>query len=247
MKWSTVPDTWNDIAHGGGSVTKYLLENSAGDVLTYIEGILTNTELVQPLTRENFDEFGFKELDYIPSILSLTGMKLLLDSRGSLVVEAIPKAQLILPSKDINFKMLEFILGINLHFNESLQGKIRVIVDFGGKDIWRTYNKNTLSFEVIDIENLVEIAQDGMDVNTLNSISEEVWKSQDAKGKIKFGYYLEIDGLEDIAEVDQLDVVFELEGKWKSAEQGTDFNYGYGNEVVNVRLYKDGRYKINYN
>jgi hypothetical protein len=63
-----------------------------------------------------------------------------------------------------------------------------------------------------------------------------------------FAYYLEMQDITDSASIADISINVEVMGPLKSLVKGTDYDYEYvGIDVLQVKLYKNGDFRINYN
>ncbi|CAK7055327.1 discoidin domain-containing protein [Tissierella sp.] len=170
---------------------------------------------------------------------------ILSQSKPNIYTNLIPDQQLILPKGDIQFKMLDKVLSFNMTATEQNKGLIRVIFSVDSGETWQTYDEGIQDFKEIIIQDLDVVRNEGMTVPVFNSIGER-WNDIVKQNKIRFGYYLKIEELADVAEVDKLDVIIDALGSWDATLHEVDYDYEYDNEKIYIELYRDGSYKINY-
>ena len=156
-----------------------------------------------------------------------------------------PEPQVVLPTGDIYLKMLDKIHNFTIYSNKNQSGDIKIVFSVDSGNTWLTFNTTTEEFEEVDIEDMEEIKANGITPDTFNAIGEK-WNDIVVEGKIRFAYYLEIDGINDIAEIDELEVEMDMHGRWRKAEHINDYDYEYDNEHIYVTFFKDGSYKVNY-
>lgn len=227
---------------------KYLLKQN-NKILTIESDILLETELQEPLTRADFEELGFNNLNLLlDKDLSNTTLLINLSSESVVPVvsiKALPKPQIIIPTGDIVLRMLDKIYNFTLYSSKNNSGDIKIIFSVDEGANWLTYNSDTGDFEEIDITRIKEVKQSGIDPDTFNSIGTK-WNEVILTNKIRFAYYLELESINDIAEVDKLEIKMDMHGRWKKAKHGIDYHYKYDNEHLYVSFFADGSYKINY-
>lgn len=226
----------------------YLLKQDS-KILTIESDILVETILQEPLTKADFEELGFNNLNLLLD-KDLSNTTLLLNSIAETIVStvsvtAIPGPQKIIPTGDIILRMLDKIYNFTIYSNKNNSADIKIIFSVDEGANWLTYNLDTDEFEEIDISRIKEVKEKGVDLDTFNSINEK-WNEVILNSKIRFAYYLEIESISDIAEVDKLEIKMDMHGRWKKAKHGQDYNYKYDNEHIYVSFFKDGSYKINY-
>lgn len=202
--------------------------------------IVTMTDIDNPLLHIE----GFRNL--IPYCESENPHLLILSqSKPNIYTDVIPNSQLILPKGDIQFKMLDKVLSFNMTATEQDKGLIRIIFSVDSGDTWKVYDESIQDFKEIDIQNLDVVGNEGMTTSVFNSIGTK-WNEVVQNNKIRFGYYLKIDELNDVANVDKLEVTIDVLGSWDATLHEIDYNYEYDNEKIYIELYRDGSYKINY-
>ncbi|CAK7055306.1 SPRY domain-containing protein [Tissierella sp.] len=227
---------------------KYLLKKD-NKILTIESDALVETILQEPLTKLDFEELGFNGLDFLLD-KDLSNMELLINPPAETVVStinvrAIPMPQLIIPAGDIILKMLDKIYNFTIYSNKNSAGDIRIIFSIDEGANWLTYNLDTGEFEEIDITKIKEVKEKGIYPDIFNSIGTK-WNEVILNSKIRFAYYLEIEYINDISEVNKLEIEMDIHGRWKKARHGQDYHYKYDNEHLYVSFFKDGSYKINY-
>lgn len=193
-----------------------------------------------------FEEFGMENLTGIDTT-QLANKELIIQKEGEppkINIHAIPYPQLVFPTGDIVFKMLDKIHYFKVYANQTNSGIVRIIFSVDSGDTWQTYNLETQEFEKIDITNMAEVREKGIEPDVFNAI-EGKW-NEIIESKIRFGYYIEQRSSDDVAEVDKLEIKMDLQGRWKKAKHVEDYDYEYDNEHIYVSFYKDGSYKINY-
>lgn len=185
---------------------------------------------------------GFRDLR---PLMESNNPKILINSEvgHEIKVTYHPKAQLILPVGDIVLRMLERIHNFTVYTNKNHGGDIKIIFSIDSGRTWLIYNgKET---EKVDINNLEEIEEKGLTPDEFNAIGEK-WNDIIVDDKIRFAYYLEIESINDIAEVDRLETEMDMHGRWRKAEHLEDYDYEYDNEHIYITFYKNGSYKVNY-
>lgn len=230
------------------NTNKYLLKKD-NKILTIESDALVETILQEPLTKLDFEELGFNGLDLLLD-KDLSNMELLINPSTEAVMPTInvkvtPGPQLIIPTGDIVLRMLDKIYNFTIYSNKNSAGDIKIIFSVDEGINWQTYNPDTGEFEEIDITKIKEVKEKGIDPDTFNSIGQK-WNQAILNNKIRFGYYLEVEDINDIAELDKLEIEMDIHGRWKKARHGQDYHYKYDNEHLYVSFFKDGSYKINY-
>lgn len=194
-----------------------------------------------------FEEFGMGSLTGI-SGTDLVNKKLLIQKEEGVPqvsLKAVPKPQLVLPSGDLILKMLDKIHHFKIFANQIESGIIRIVFSVNGGDDWLTYNSTSSDFEEIDIVNINNVKENGVNPDTFNTIGEK-WNNIIVDNKIRFAYYLEQDSIDGVAAVDKLEIKMDIQGRWKKAEHIADYDYEYDNEHLYITFNKDGSYKVNF-
>jgi hypothetical protein len=159
-------------------------------------------------------------------------------------VKAIPKPQIIISKDNIPIPVNARVMDMNLIATEN-KGFLRIIFSTDDGVTWNTLNKEELNVINIDVNNLDEVKEKGLNIDDFNNIGW-MWDSIIKENKIRFAYYLEIDSEEDKAETKEMNAVFTVISTWKKAKHKKAFNYEYTNTKLIVEIYNDGSYKINY-
>lgn len=234
-------------AWGFWEFLKYLVKHD-DKIKTLANGDWMNTELTEPLTKTNFEEFGFTNLDLLLD-KDLSDLELLIsdDDKNNLkiIVKAIPNSQLVLPKGDIILTQINNIVNFKLYTVSNTSENLKIVFSVDGGVSWQVYDNTLNKFKKIDIQNLLEINNEGMDINTFNSIGLR-WNRVVTENKIRFGYFLKIEQKDDITNVDKLELTMDVLGNWESILHEIDYDYEYDNERIYIELYRNGSYKINY-
>lgn len=124
-----------------------------------------------------------------------------------------------------------------------------------GRRLMFSVDKGTLWYSWVDgqwktfIDPSKELVKtNGMTIEEINARSEEEWFIVFG-GKprhLRFAYYLEMDLFNHRLEVDEIELEMDITGSWRKAKSA-DYTYGYpDDDVLQVKLLKNGAYKINY-
>jgi hypothetical protein len=135
--------------------------------------------------------------------------------------------------------------GVSITGSTSGGGAVKVAVT-KDNSTYQVYDTTNLAW--VDI-NIADIGTDGMSLSDIAALTATEWAAYDCMSSgIGFAYYLEIASTSDTAYTDELTLNVELLGELKSLVKGTDYNYSYvSNDVLQVKLYKNGDFRINYN
>lgn len=238
-------------------VNKFLLQDADTTALyTIVNGVESYIiNRTNPL-ESDFQTYGFtNENDITQGILeamSIGGNIKLLNytddlniTSKSVIHQYQSYPQLVKANGDINLKNVTGINSISITTNEVESGQVRMIVSVDSGITWKTWDGS--NWQDVDISNLDNVKSFGMPSFIINGLSTVQWDLLiNGVDGIRFAYYLEITGPLDVAEVDQLDVDFDYNGRWEKAEHMADFDYFYENDLFTVQFFVDGDFKINY-
>lgn len=160
-------------------------------------------------------------------------------------VTAVPAPQTVTPKGRISLKNYAKLKGVSITGATSGNGSVKVAAT-KDNSTYQVYDTTNLAW--IDI-NIADIGTDGMSLSDVAALTTAEWAAYDCiDSGIGFAYYLEMASTSDTAYTDELTLNVELLGELKSLTKGTDYDYSYvSNDVLKVKLYKDGDFRINYN
>lgn len=163
------------------------------------------------------------------------------------ILTAVPKDQLITPKGLINITAIEGIdkATLTATISGSSSCKLLVTTDLTA---YQTYDAIAQEWQVIDHTDLVVVKALGIDAKQLQDIDRTGWDKLIAgKEGIGFAYLLIMDNVADVSKIDQLNLQVDLQGAWKKAVHGSDYDYEYpSNNLLQVSIKASGDYKINY-
>lgn len=229
---------------------RYLFEDD-NKIKTFANGSLQEIGNA-PVTESMFNS-AFSDLNVITSTVintfSSNNPKLLAVSNSVSLqtkLTVTPKPQLIKATGDINLDKVENVDYIQIVATQSANAIIKIIASTDLGASWKTFYNN--GWVTIDSNDLNAIKNLGISIPSFNTMNSSHWFSLiNNSKKIRFAYYLEIEDSTDIAFTDSLSSKFDMNGIWKGAVYGTDFDYDYpSNSLVRIKIYSNGDYKINY-
>lgn len=168
------------------------------------------------------------------------------DSSKQLNVKALPNEnQLVIPTEDININSIE-----NIHQTKvSIKGNdgfIKIVVSCDSGTTWKTFKDGTWSDIALD---KTVIRKMGMSNVEMESITMDNWNeiiNNDNK-VIRFAFLLGKNSVDSVCDIDEISLVMDMKGTWKSSNYGTDYTYKYPNNMLlQVEIKNNGDYKINY-
>jgi hypothetical protein len=167
------------------------------------------------------------------------------NTQPSCTVTAIPTSQTVTPKGRISLKNYAKLNSVSITGTTSGNGSVKVAVT-KDNSTYQVYDTTNLAW--VDI-NIADIGTDGMSLSDIAALTATEWAAYDCMSSgIGFAYYLEMASTSDTAYTDELTLNVELLGELKSLVKGTDYNYSYvSNDVLQVKLYKNGDFRINYN
>ena len=228
---------------------KYLFQDGE-TIKTYIDSTwqTVGTTLV---TQTMFSLGGLTSLSTITKtvISQLTNPKLLISQASlpvSVVITATPSPKLILSTIDTDLNnpvMINNINSITLVNTLSGAGVIRVIVSPDSGVTWKTYFNG--EWIMVDITDLPAIKANGIMPGNLALINNNVWNALiSSTMKLRFGYYLEQGINTDIAKIERIVAILDMNGYWIKIPT-TDYFYQYNHaNNLQVNLKSEGTYKI---
>ena len=94
-----------------------------------------------------------------------------------------------------------------------------------------------------DINN---INKDGLSPEQINNFTAEEWNKLNAD-KILFVYSISLNSSNDEVYLDNISMNVNLKGIWRNTAPNDEYEYRYMyGDTLNIKLLKDGDYKINY-
>jgi hypothetical protein len=167
------------------------------------------------------------------------------NTQPNCIVTAVPQPQTVTPKGRISLKKYAKLNGVSITGATSGNGSVKVAMT-KDNSTYQVYDTTSLAW--VDI-NIADIGTDGMSLSDISALTSAEWLAYDCMSSgIGFAYYLEMASTSDTAYTDELTLNVELLGELKSLVKGTDYNYSYvSNDVLQVKLYKNGDFRINYN
>lgn len=155
--------------------------------------------------------------------------------------------QIMLPTKDIRFSRLKEISKIHITANDE-NSRVRIIYSLDSGKTWKSKKLTNGKYvdTIIDIEDLEQVKDNSLTINEFNQVNKLWTEDILSAGKIRFGYYLEIDNINEVSEVDEIKMELTLHGGWTSQHDLDTYDIIMSNNMYQVILYKNGTYKINY-
>jgi hypothetical protein len=206
-----------------------------------------------PPTEELFNTSGMDSLSSLTkaALQQLGEVKpLIWESVASLsraiVAKAIPKPTLIKASGDIQLADVANIDSFTLVSSATGAGVVKVILSNDLGATWMSFDGS--AWITVDSSNLADVKVKGLTPAQFNALTSSAWNQiLGGANKVRFGYYLEIANIADVARTDSLVAQFDMKGRWKKAVHGVDYDYEYpANTLLRVSILTDGGFKVNY-
>lgn len=179
----------------------------------------------------------FKLCSLYPQNASVQGM-----------AKGLKKEKVVTPKKLIRLGNFEALTKVSITSTVSGAAavKIGVTTDLNH---YKAYDLVAAKWKDIDMTNADSFISTAMNAADVQLIPAEAWQEilDYVDGGVGFAYCMVAATLTETCNVDKLTFTANMKGIWKSALHGTVYDYGYPlNDVLQVKLYADGNYKINY-
>ncbi len=167
------------------------------------------------------------------------------EERATLKISAVPFDKILFPVGLLPIDSFEGIDKVSIKGKFSGKGKCKVLVT---TDLTHYKTLKDGIWQNIDPTNIAAVKSDGIDTQTISSITRSEWDALTTEEVgIGFAYLPMIESISDQCEIDELIMQVDMKGSWDMAMPGTDYTYGYPrNNVLRVKLLTNGDYKINY-
>lgn len=221
-------------------------------------------ELISPISLVSFTNSNMTPIVDV-TVPSYKPIYLLEEAIGNLIVRssassnvdvylnrvANPNGQLIVQKKDITLnaptipRIIRKIAFKGLTIGSPSSNRRVVLSVDKGKSFYTWKNSQ---WEIISGVSKEVVQIDGMTIEEVNARTEEDWYEifKDKPRQIRFAYYLEMNLFSDQLTIDEVEFLMDITGSWRKASK-EDYEYAYPNDkVLQVDLFKDGHYKINY-
>jgi hypothetical protein len=172
------------------------------------------------LTKDMFDNYGMSVSEFnatnsfgehIIYELESNNIDVLLWSSNDLFdvlkINAIPNPQVIISSKDI---IVDSIDNLFLSCNKSYNSDAKIILSIDKGQSWKSYSFIDGSWKNVNINNLNDVKNNGMEVEELNQLSQIELSLLGNFNQMRFGFYLELDSIDDILNLDLLTMTEKL-------------------------------------
>lgn len=163
-------------------------------------------------------------------------------------ITATPPPQLVVQTVLINTSGYNTINTVSINTILSNKSNIRIAVTSNKTDFY-IYDAENESWEIIKLD-VANILANGMNSTQVAAVPSEGWTKLTSKDKA-LGFALAFLPTNDVADncaVTDITLNVDKKGPWESQVQGTTYDYSYpNNETLQLKIYKSGSYKINYN
>jgi len=217
------------------------------DVLSKVSDDWTTLTDVE---KQNLFKSGGKSIAKASILKPLQKFKILAytigkEERATLKISAVPFDKILFPRGLIAIDSFEGIDQVSIKGKFSGNGKCKVLVT---TDLAHYKTLKGGIWQNIDSANIAAVKSDGIDTQTISSITRSEWDALTTEETgIGFAYLPMIESISDQCEIDELIMQVDMKGSWDMAMPGADYTYGYPrNNVLRVKLLTNGDYKINY-
>lgn len=170
------------------------------------------------------------------------------NSNVRLMVKGLKKEKVVTPKKLIRLGNFEALTKASITSTVSGAAAVKVGVTTD-LNHYKAYDLGAAKWKDIDMTNADAFISSAMNAADVQLIPEAAWQEilDYVDGGLGFAYCTVATTLGETCNVDKLTFTANMKGTWKSALKGTVYDYGYPlNDVLQVKLYADGNYKINY-
>lgn len=171
------------------------------------------------------------------------------DAKANVSLKALPRDKVVHPKNLISLASFSGINRATVTGKFKGKGRCRMAVTTDLVN-YVTWDFATRDWVAIDSTNINEMKANGIDSERIPELGRADWDALYPSGvatAIGFAYLPQIDSIADACEIDRIDLEFGSKGSWDKAIHGTDYTYGYADNVtLSVELKTDGTYKINY-
>lgn len=212
---------------------------------------ITDAELAvlenQNITKENFQQYGFQDLQQVKEVYGQLGQSFQLlrfspvNPNESVKITHLPPPQLILPIEDIDLSAYHQIHQLSLT-TTGAAGLVKMVFSFDKGETWQTFSDGAWQQIALSIDT---VQASGITPEMLSVISSERW-NQAVTGTLRVAYCLSKSAVTDDLAVDTLAITGNV-ATWRKAQHMVDYDYEYPNpRTLLVHLLADGSYKVNY-
>jgi hypothetical protein len=237
-------------------VNKYLIKDTSNNNIYNIVANSLNLIGNNIITEQLFLDNGLNNLDELDQILlnTMSGGNINIYQytqdisivNRDITFDYIPNPQLILPTGDIDISSIVNIDSFNLTATATNNSDLKIALSIDSGTTWKAWNGS--SWVYVDMGFEGHFKTNGMTITTINGLtSEQIMSFIGESNTIRFAYYMELDNINDTLNTDSIAMTVDMNGSWKKAKYGTDYIYGYPNNITfKVQLLANGDYKINY-
>ena len=164
------------------------------------------------------------------------------------MVKGLKKEKVVTPKKLIRLGNFEALTKASITSTVSGAAAVKVGVTTD-LNHYKIYDLVAAKWKDIDMTSADSFINTAMNAADVQLIPAEAWQEilDYVDGGVGFAYCMVAATLTETCNVDKLTFTANMKGIWKSALHGTVYDYGYPlNDVLQVKLYADGNYKINY-
>lgn len=164
------------------------------------------------------------------------------DEKGNpiLVYKAIPYDRLLIQQVDYNLNNVAHIT--NCYLNAT-GNNLRIVCSFNSATTWNYFDGT--DWQQIDNITVENVRDHGNTIDEIANIYDSNWNVAVYNQKIRFAYLLAMDNISDVEEIESLTIQYDSDSTWFKAKS-SDYDVEISNTSMNIILYNEGDYKINY-
>jgi len=168
------------------------------------------------------------------------------DPNNIITLSAVPAAQVVKASGDINITNVESFDSIALTATETSNGVVKTAISFDGGTTYNSYyNSNWVT---VDVDSTSDFATKGMTDTTINALTDtELSVPRGSSNTMRFAYYLNEPAVSDNANVDNITLTVTLIGTDDLCDTSKySVDYDFDLNKVTYTFSADGTYTVVY-
>lgn len=168
------------------------------------------------------------------------------DENNIITITSAYNPVLILANDDIDLNNVDKIDSIVWSATQQNNSKLLLIFSLDSGINWQGYDKLTGTVNNIDISNNNDIENKGISIDSINNMSiDDLFNIRNDSSKIRFGYYFNIEDINDVVQNDKIVLTVDMLGK-SAFSKNVDISLGEDNRTITYVFNKNGTYTIVY-